>query len=286
MKKILLVAVLASLTASLALAQAPATTDATGAPQTGATTSPSTSSQPADTSNQAPPAASTTPASEQMSNASNSASDAAAATVQAQLTKTIDAKKAKQGDEVVAKTTEDLQGSSNLTIPKNSKLIGHVAEVQARAGDQGESRIVIVFDKAVPKGGQEIPIQATIQAIAAPERAPMPTTDMMAGSASDPGGAPVGGASGAATGTPATTGAPASTPGIATGASQPESGSMGTSGSSRVALDSTSKGVMGIEDLQLAAGNTGQTLASQLKSSSRNVKLENGTRMVLRISAQ
>jgi hypothetical protein len=97
-----------------------------------------------------------------------SASAASGASVQAVLNKSLDTKKARQGDEVTAKTTEDLQVSNAVNIPKNSKLVGDVTEVKAYEKGKSESMVAIVFEKAVLKGGQEIPIHATIQALAPP----------------------------------------------------------------------------------------------------------------------
>jgi hypothetical protein len=52
------------------------------------------------------------------------------------LTKTIDAKKAKTGDEVEAKVTMDLKtNSGEVLVPKDTKVIGHVTEAHARSKD-------------------------------------------------------------------------------------------------------------------------------------------------------
>lgn len=279
MKKFFTFAVLLAGIASFAAAQAAPSTSGTASgeastsasPQTGATQSPSAT----DPSSQA--SASATP-------------------VYAELNKTVDAKKAKQGDEVVAKTTADVNAGT-LNIPKNSKLIGHVAEVQPRGKDEGESRLVIVFDKAVLKGGQEIPIRANIQAVAAPERAPMPSGDMMSPASSpgptSSGSGSYGGVVGGAAGTPATTGDASGRPAggvasnagttVATGA-DPGVGATGNTGN--VAIDSTSRGVIGMPDVKLQPGAPDGTQGAAFTSSTKNVKLEGGTRMVLLVAAQ
>ncbi|HZC23015.1 MAG TPA: hypothetical protein VE866_06730, partial [Candidatus Binatia bacterium] len=49
-----------------------------------------------------------------------------------QLTKTVDAKKAKTGDEVVAKVTQDMKTQTGeVLVPKDTKVTGHVTEAQA-----------------------------------------------------------------------------------------------------------------------------------------------------------
>src|SRR4051812_22059565 len=81
-------------------------------------------------------AASTTQSASQSASVANQAANTSAAqsaTLNATLSKSIDAKKAKQGDEVVAKTTQDTTTSAGTKIPKNTKLIGHITEVKAKA---------------------------------------------------------------------------------------------------------------------------------------------------------
>src|SRR5229473_8411515 len=70
------------------------------------------------------------------------------------LTKTIDAKKAKTGDEVVAKVTQDLKtNSGEVLVSKDTKVLGHVIAAQAHSKDQKESQLAIAFDRAVEKNG-------------------------------------------------------------------------------------------------------------------------------------
>src|SRR5258708_39663221 len=56
------------------------------------------------------------------------------------LTKTIDAKKAKTGDEVVAKVTQDMKNNAGEGIvAKDTKVVGHVTEAQARTKEIGRA---------------------------------------------------------------------------------------------------------------------------------------------------
>src|SRR5712671_5441261 len=85
------------------------------------------------------------------------------------LTKTIDAKKAKTGDEVVAKVTQDMKTTSGeVLVPKDTKVVGHVTEAQARSKEQKESQVGIAFDRAVMKDG-EMQMPMSIQAIIGPQ---------------------------------------------------------------------------------------------------------------------
>src|SRR5467141_1988272 len=85
----------------------------------------------------------------------------------AELSSPIDSKKCKPGDAVTAHTTEAAKSEGKTVITKGSKLVGHVTQASARAKGESESALGIVFDKAILKNGQEIPLNVAIQAIAA-----------------------------------------------------------------------------------------------------------------------
>src|ERR1700685_2545629 len=82
------------------------------------------------------------------------------------LTKTIDAKKAKTGDEVVAKVTQDMKtNGGEVLVAKDTKIMGHVTAAQPRTKEQKESELGIAFDHAMTKTGemqQPMSIQASI----------------------------------------------------------------------------------------------------------------------------
>src|SRR5713226_989736 len=97
----------------------------------------------------------------------NSASISSGTTFEAALDKPLDAKKNKEGDKVFAHTTQAVKQDGQVVIPKGSKLIGHVTQAKARAKGESESALGIVFDQAVLKNGQQMPIHVAIQALAA-----------------------------------------------------------------------------------------------------------------------
>ena len=103
-------------------------------------------------------------------------------TLQAELTKSIDAKKAKPGDEVTAKLTQDVKADGKVVLHKGSKLVGHVTEAQAKTKENSESKLGVVFDKAVLKGGEEMAFNGAIQALAAPVQGSLSATTDDAGS--------------------------------------------------------------------------------------------------------
>jgi hypothetical protein len=187
--------------------------------------------------------------------------------LRAQLDKTIDAKKVKPGDPVLAKTMDDLESGGKIVAPRGLKIVGHV--VAASPHEKGSaSRLEIAFDK-LDLGGTEVPMKATVQALAKPvSNAPMASEDTgppqsgvpmgpgSRGGMGQPGGAPNAG----------TMGNPAGT----AGATTPQSG--------QISLNA--EGVLGIPELSLAPGPSQDSV---LTSEKHNVKLESGTQMILRV---
>ena len=203
-----------------------------------------------------------------------------------QLTKTIDAKKVKTGDEVEAKVTQDLTtGNGEVILPKDTKVIGHVTEAQTRSKEQ-KSQIGIAFDHTVGKNRDTAQLPMSIQAIIAPpslnsdnhsvagESAGLPP------SAQTPGGMSPGNSSGRSTGMG--TGTPQQAPSPSTAGGQ-EPASTQTSTNVHQPITGNTQGVVGISNLQLAmAANSAQ--GSVVSSEKGNVKLESGTLMLLRVN--
>ena len=103
----------------------------------------------------------------------------------------VDSKKAKEGDAVTAHTTEAVKADGKTVIPKGTKLVGHVTRASAKGKGDAESALGVAFDKAILKNGQEVPLQATIQAMAAAQ-----TSAAIAGSDIDTMGSAGGSAAG------------------------------------------------------------------------------------------
>src|SRR5215467_14988427 len=98
----------------------------------------------------------------------SSASLAAGTLVNAELDKSLDSKKAKAGDAVTARTTEAVKEEGKVVLPKGTKLTGHVSRASARGKGDSDSTLVLQFDRAELKGGQEMAVQLNVQALAAP----------------------------------------------------------------------------------------------------------------------
>ncbi len=221
-------------------------------------------------------------------------------TLQAELTKSLDAKKAKAGDEVSARVTQDVKSDGKVVVHKGSRLVGHVTEAKARTKEDTESKLGIVFDKAVLKGGQEVAFNGVIQALAPPAQGAIP----LSGDESSGLGAPVGGGGGSARSsgggalggvTGAAGSAVGSTVGTTTGAVGGVAGSAGGAVNGTVnntaglaangTLGAASHGVVGLQGLALNTSAVGSAQGSVVSSASKNVKLDSGTQIVLQVAA-
>jgi hypothetical protein len=203
-----------------------------------------------------------------------------------QLSKTIDAKKAKTGDEVVATVRQDMATSrGDVVVPKDTKVIGHVTEAQARNKEQKQSELGIAFDHAVVKGDQ-MQLPMSIQAVIAP-----PSSNPGAGGPEPSGPAP---SASAPTGTPSNSPMGGSRQGGTSGTSQspsaqqnyPHGGSTSESpqSSNLPPITGNTQGVIGMSDVKLASGAQNSQQGSVLTSEKNNVKIEKGTVLLLRVN--
>jgi hypothetical protein len=198
-----------------------------------------------------------------------------------QLAKTIDAKKAKTGDEVVATVTQDMKTSSGeVLVPKDTRVIGHVTAAQARNKEQKESEVAIAFDHAVVKG-DPVQLPMSIQAIIVPETnnptAPRgneqnsPAAEGTSPSAPTAGGRP--GAMGGGSNPPPRQNYPQG--------GAPEEQSQPTT---RPPITGDTQGVIGMPDVNLASSAQNAAEGSVVTSEKNNVKIEKGTLMLLRVN--
>lgn len=205
-------------------------------------------------------------------------------TVQAQLTKPVDARKNKAGDEVVAKTTQDVKSNGHVVLPKGSKIMGHVTEAKARAKGQSDSSVGLAFDHAVLKDGTTVPVSFAVQAIgnssAAAQAAQADADTTMATAANtgmststaarSTGGGLVGGVG-------ATAGGVTNTATGVGGGTLSGAGNVG--GGISAPLPPASRGMVGMPNLNLVSATSN---SSTITSSTSNVHLDSGTEMILR----
>ena len=84
----------------------------------------------------------------------------------AELTMSVDTKKAKVGGLVTARLLQDVK-ANKVVLNRGTKFIGHVTQVEAQTKEHHGSRLGIVFNKAATKD-QEMPLHAYIQALVPP----------------------------------------------------------------------------------------------------------------------
>jgi len=88
--------------------------------------------------------------------------------VSVRLAKSLDARKSKVGEKVTAKVMADLKSDNRVVITKGSTITGHLTDVKEQSKDGTQSVITIAFEHASLKGGAEVPLTASIQAMATP----------------------------------------------------------------------------------------------------------------------
>jgi hypothetical protein len=263
MKKLLMGIVAGAVVCAGALAQdtPPASQDQTGPPAAASQPQSATKAAPGDPAHAA--------------SATNTPGIAPGSVIPVQLTKTVDAKKAKSGDQVVAMVTQDMRTQSGeVLVPKDTKVIGHVTEAQARNKEQKESQLAIAFDQAVLKGGQ-VQMPMSIQAVVAPPSNNDNQGGAVSGTPSP--GSPAGGSTSPMAGRSPTGG------GAQQQQQQPQADDTGSpQGSKRPPINAQTQGVIGISNVTLAAGSS-PAQGSVLTSDKNNVKLESGTMLLLKV---
>jgi hypothetical protein len=202
---------------------------------------------------------------------------------------------------VRAIANEDIKSNGQVMVKKGSKLMGHVTAARPIGNAKGsadgaaDSQLGIVFDRAVLKDGREVPLNASIQALAAAQSGASAGMDDVgagfgsaggaAGSARSGGGGLVGGVAGGATGAVGGIGGGAG--GIVHSGASGTTGVLGKSAGAVGGLNATgqlssgSKGVFGMKGVDIASATAGSAQGSVLSSSARNVRLDRGTRMLL-----
>ncbi len=190
--------------------------------------------------------------------------------IPAELAKSIDSKKAKEGDPVTAKVAVDMLSGGTVIVPRDTKITGHVTEAKSRGKGESESTLGIIFDRLILKNGQEIPLHAVVQAVGAPIVARAPSMSENNNPRSNPASNPGGYGSHPGMGG---TGQP-SNPG---GAQNSEDQPANVGGTPPLPMNAT--GVVGISGLTL---RTTSATSSTLASEKKNVKLDSGTQLLLR----
>jgi hypothetical protein len=197
--------------------------------------------------------------------------------IRVELEKPIDSKKAQVGDQVFAKTTDDLKSVPPGLATKGCKILGRIVEVTPHQGD-APSTIRIVFDKMVLKNNSEMSLPATIKAVGFADQI-NPATDIEA--INRMGGTPGGQGQSQSTGVAGpqssnTIGAGGGNPNMYGGGRMPTGGS---SNSGYTNLPFNAQGAIGMSGVTLSAGAAQDSILTAKK---KNVKLDGGMQMILK----
>jgi hypothetical protein len=218
-------------------------------------------------------------------------------TLVAEFSHGLNAKKLKPGDKVKAVLTQDLVLKGKIVAPNESKLVGHVTEVKASTDADQESRLGLVFDKVLLKHHHELNVQAGVQALLAPaiRRSRVDEPDQMmpppvvaSVSNSNTTGRGGTGASRSSNSGPTTSSVASlnsigaiptvqSTPGSSPG-NHVTRVDLSQATGRRLNASNGMRGVYGIKGISLSPPSNG---AAVIISKTSNVKLENGTQLIL-----
>jgi len=208
--------------------------------------------------------------------------------IKATLEKPVDARRNKPGDQVVAKTTEDVKSEGKVVSPRGSKIVGHVTEVKAHKNGQAESAVGVIFDQVVFRDGTQMPLSLAVQAVGSgPTTAEVEDDSLMSsGNTAATGSVNAAGTNmtrtggGLVGGVRSTTGGLVNTAGSSGGATAGTATGVGSGASS--SLNSNSQGVIGLRGLNLAS-STSSSNSATFTSRTSDVHLHSGTQMILRV---
>jgi hypothetical protein len=261
---------------------------------------------PTDTAQKAAnPVAAASPAANQAGTATPTAPSKPAFYILAEFSQSLNVKKLKPGDPIKAQVSQDVLSHGKIIIPVESKLVGHVTEAKAYQAEDRESRLGIVFDKVILKHPREVDFLAVVQRLEPPverlSRVDKPSQMLPVGGMGGGAMSPVPMTTGMSNG-PSRGGANSSSSSIATnpaGAptfspppspSDPPSrvrrgtGPVAPAEQQQAMSTGMPLGVFGIKGLTLLPGPNVNTPGPVILSRTGDVKLENGTQVLLRVT--
>lgn len=208
--------------------------------------------------------------------------------VTGELVTRINAKKAKAGQTVVIKTTEKAATADGVVIPKGSRILGHITDVQPHTKQNPNAKVTLQFDKAQLKSGQTLPIKSVLESVAPAVSVanngvdPFGTGVPAAGGGGAPApGSPTGSSPGMQpTQTTQTQGSTAAMMNAGQNTSAPKPGTVVTT-QGNVAVKTTA--VPGVLIATNANGQPFSNASGALLGAKRNVDLDGGTKVTLAI---
>ncbi|MBX3294773.1 MAG: hypothetical protein KF762_03595 [Acidobacteria bacterium] len=210
--------------------------------------------------------------------------------LEATLMKSLDIQRSKVGDEVILKTTKSIKQNGEVVIPKGSRLIGRITEVQQKGESKANSRLGLIFERVEGKGFSA-PITASLMSItdarAAATLADSAMADVSGSSmtgASVSRGSSRGGGGGLLGGVGSTVGGVGSTVGgVVNGATQTVGSVAGTAVNTTSSTVGTVGGTLrGIQITQSASGSANGSAV--LTTNDKSLKIDKGVTFNLLVS--
>jgi hypothetical protein len=202
----------------------------------------------------------------------------AVSVVFAVLTKSVELKSATAGQELTLRTISDIVVGGAVVVPRGSKLLGRITEVELKGAGAARSALSVVVEKALTKDGAEVPLQAIIVAVAAPQDKSLaddPTYGMLHSAqpkmvATNPG----------------STGGAGELPHTSKAASTAEVQAAELQGRTKepLLLKEDSQGAVGYEGLDLSWRLMAPPPVTVFSTKGKNVKLDAGAQMLLRMA--
>jgi len=211
--------------------------------------------------------------------------------ISAELMSSVDARKAKPGDKVVARVTKNVKQHGKTVVHKGDKLIGHVTNVQAAANGKAGSALGVKFDQLVA-GHSTTQLNTVLTSILSVPgsngggQEPMEPISMPA-----PVAAPAGGGGGLLGGVGGTVGSAAGIAGSAVGGANSTVGGVGgTLGAATQSSLGANSGLnlstpaRQIHLQSQASADQSTELDSVMATRKGNLRLESGTQMQFRVA--
>ncbi|MFN2530788.1 MAG: hypothetical protein ABR555_05795 [Pyrinomonadaceae bacterium] len=194
--------------------------------------------------------------------------------IAAQLQNTLDANKARVGDQVILKTMSTIKSEGQVVVNKGARLVGHITDVTQKSKTNAISHLTILFDR-LETGLSTVAITATIASVAQAQNQ-VAIDDQSVFTSTD---SSVSGRAGRSSGNGGLVGGVTNTVGGAVG------GATSTLGETVGATTPTPNLTKGLGHIRISDSiNTSAEGGSVLSLTGKNLHLEKGTRFNLVLS--
>jgi len=208
--------------------------------------------------------------------------------IKAELVSSVDARKAKEGDKVVARVTKNVKQHGKVVVHKGDRLVGHVTSVKNSLKGKAGSSLGVRFDQLV-QGNSTTQLNTVLTSVLAARGQAQGSGSMAAPSMPAPVAPPVGGGGGLLGGAGGAVGSTVgSTVGVAGSTLGQAGGAVGATAQNTLGANSNlglSTPVRQIHIGSSASASSSAGTSSMLSTRKGNLRLASGTRMKFRVAA-